>query len=51
MVPAIISKAPMAILGVRVSPKKITDRIIARATLSLSTGATWETLPNCNALK
>jgi hypothetical protein len=50
-VPAIIIIAPIAILGVRVSPKNMTENIIAMATLILSTGATCETLPSCRALK
>ena len=37
--PAIIKPAPMAVLSVNASFKNTTDRIIAIATLSLSTGA------------
>ena len=45
-VPAIISKAPTIVLTSKVSPKKITDKMMAMATLILSTGATCETFPN-----
>ncbi len=50
-VPAIIKPAPMAVFNVNVSPKKIIAKMIVRATLSLSIGATRDTFPNCNALK
>ena len=51
IVPAIINIAPIAIFRVNTSFKIITDRIIVSATLNLSAGATWDTLPNCKALK
>jgi hypothetical protein len=41
----------MAVLILRVSPKKITEKIMVRAKLSLSTGATCETFPSSRALK
>lgn len=50
-VPPIISKAPIAALVVKGSPKNITANIIDIATLILSTGATCDTFPNCKALK
>ena len=50
-VPTITSEAPTILFQVNTSPKNKTDKTIARATLNLSTGATWETFPNCNALK
>ena len=50
-VPPIIINAPNAVFMVNGSPKKATDNIIAIATLILSTGATWDTFHNCNALK
>ncbi len=50
-VPAIIKPAPTAVFKVNVSPKNVIDKIIVRATLSLSMVATCDTLPNCNALK
>lgn len=45
-----ISKAPMAVFLVSGSPKKITVKMMTNATLNLSTGATNDTSPNCNAL-
>jgi hypothetical protein len=51
IVPPMISSAPSAVFQVSVSPRKTTDRTIVSATLSLSTGATWDTFPNCIALK
>lgn len=50
IVPAIINNAPIVVFMVSASPKKITDSTIVIATLNLSTGATCETLPICNAL-
>ena len=50
-VPAIIKPAPIAVFNVNVSPKKIIAKMIVKATLSLSIGATCDTFPNCNALK
>ena len=47
----IMQMAPMAVFSVNDSPKKITEKIITNARLSLSTGATCEILPDCNALK
>ena len=44
-VPTIISAAPKIVLSVRTSFKKIADKIIAIATLNLSTDATKETFP------
>lgn len=49
--PVIINPAPTISLTDMVSFKKSTDKMMAMATLSLSTGATWDTLPICNALK
>ncbi len=46
-----IHKAPIAVFQVKISPKKSTESKIAKATLNLSTGATCETFPICNALK
>ena len=50
-VPAMINAAPMAVLSVNASLRKITDKTIVNATLNLSTGATCDTFPVCNALK
>jgi hypothetical protein len=50
-VPVIIITAPRAVLRDKCSPRKITDNTIVRATLNLSTGATWDTLPIWIALK
>ena len=50
-VPPMISSAPIAFFQVSGSPKKTTAKTIANATLNLSTGATCDTSPNCNALK
>jgi len=44
-----ISKAPDADFKVSGSFKKTTAKIMANATLNLSTGATCDTLPTCNA--
>jgi hypothetical protein len=41
-----IITAPIATFNDKASFKKITDRTIVNATLSLSTGATCETFPN-----
>ena len=41
----------MAVLMVNASLRNTTDNIIVRATLNLSTGATCDTFPICNALK
>ena len=49
--PAIMSKAADTVLNVNGSPRKIAARVMEIATLSLSTGATCETRPNCKALK
>jgi hypothetical protein len=40
----------MAVFQVSTSPRNTTDRSMAIATLNLSTGATCETFPTCNAL-
>jgi len=50
-VPPIINKAPIAVFKVNVSPRNNTDNTMVSDTLSLSTGATCDTLPICNALK
>ncbi len=50
-VPASISPAPNDALKVKVSPRKTTESNIVNARLALSTGATKETLPDCNARK
>lgn len=39
------------VFNVSVSLKKNTDKMIARATLNLSTAATCDTFPICKALK
>ena len=46
-----ISEAPMAVFHVSGSPRKTTARMMANTTLILSTGATNDTSPSCNALK
>jgi hypothetical protein len=46
-----INKAPKDDFSVSGSFKNTTDKTIAKATLSLSTGATCDTFPNCKALK
>ena len=51
IVPVMIKDAAMAVFQVSGSPKKIIARMIAKATLSLSTDATLETGPNCKDLK
>lgn len=51
IVPLIISKAPSMVFKVSVSLKNNTARMIAMATLSLSTAATCDTFPICKALK
>lgn len=50
-VPPMMSVAPSVALSVSVSPRKTTDSTMANATLSLSTGATCDTLPSCSARK
>jgi hypothetical protein len=50
-VPAMISPALMAVFKVNASLRKMTDKTMVKATLSLSTGATCDTFPICNALK
>lgn len=50
-VPPMIRIAPTAAFQVKTSPRNKTDRRMAMATLSLSTGATCETFPSCSALK
>ena len=49
--PPMINIAPIAVLIVIASRKKIAAKIIANATLNLSTGATFETSPTESALK
>jgi len=51
IVPVIIHPAPIAVFRVKVSPRKMMEKTIANATLSLSIGATCDTLPSCKALK
>lgn len=51
IVPLIINKAPIAVFKVSVSLKNSTAKIMAMATLNLSTAATCETFPICKALK
>lgn len=46
IVPVIISPAPNSIFQVKTSCRKTTESKRVRAILSLSTGATCETLPN-----
>ena len=50
-VPAMINNAPEADFKVTGSFRNIADKMMASATLSLSTGATCDTFPSCNALK
>jgi len=49
MAPVMIKPAPRAICQVKFSPKNMIPKIIAKATLNLSMGATLETGPKLNA--
>lgn len=49
--PAIINNAAETVFIVSGSPKNKVANIIAMGTLNLSTGATCDTSPSCNALK
>ncbi len=46
-----MSAAPRADFQVKVSPRKITAKLMVKAKLSLSIPATFETSPICKALK
>lgn len=51
MLPQVINKAPATTLGLTSSFRNKKERKMVMTTLSLSTGATRETSPVCNALK